>query len=350
MSDNYFFALIITFILGINFQNTFRKAAKHIGLVDKSGERKTPDRKIPLSGGIAMFLSLAFTALLLNESINELRPLFSGMLIMLVAGVMGDLQEMKTSQRFLLQLLAAFIAYQWGGVQLIDLGKLLAEGKTLELRNFSLPITVLTIVGIINTVKMLDRVDGADGLAGSIALVITFLLAMVALGAGNISAFQILGLVSVALVTFLFFNWRFYVNQKALLYMGDAGSLLLGFVIAYFLIKFSQGENRLLAPVTALWIFGYPVIDGMTMIIRRLLKGRSPFTRDRDHFHHLLQSAHVDLNTTTFILVFISTLCAATGMLGEHYQISQHIMFYGFIITFVCYFIIIHIIKGVGVN
>jgi len=100
MSDNYFFALIITFILGINLQNTFRRVAKHVGLVDRIDKIQGHDGKIPLSGGIAMFLSLTFTALLLNESIHNLRPLFSGILILMVIGILNDLQELKPSQRF----------------------------------------------------------------------------------------------------------------------------------------------------------------------------------------------------------------------------------------------------------
>ncbi len=336
MSDNYFFALIITFILGVNFQNSFRKVAKHVGLVEAPGDRNNHEIGVPLSGGIAMFMAFTFTALLMNESIHNLRPLFSGLLILIVIGVLSDLHEIKRPQRLFLEILAAFIAYQWGGVQLIDLGHLLTDGKTLELRNFSLPATVLAFIGIIKTLRMLDS---TDGLAGSIALICSFLLAIVALRAGDISSFQILGLVCIAIISFLFFNWRFYVNQTALAFMGASGSLFLGFIIAFYLLKLSQGESATIAPVTALWIFGFPIIDTVSIVLQRLLKGNL-LSDEREQFHYLLQAAGLNQTAATFIMLLITSLFAAAGFLGEYYQIPEHIMFYAFLLSFGSYFLI----------
>ncbi len=338
MSDNYTFALIITFFLGLNFQYSFRGAAVKVGLVDSPCERKNHCGQVPLSGGLAMFLAFAFTALLLNDSIHNLRPLFAGMMILMVVGVLDDLHELKPSTRLIMQLLAAFVAYQWGGVQLIDLGDLLAADKVLELRDFSLPITLFAIVGITNAINLLD---GLDGLAGSISLLTTTLLSFIALSAGNIAYFHILGLMSVSILTFLLFNWRFYFNKKALVFMGDAGSLFLGFIIAWFLIRLSQGEERVIAPVTALWIFAFPVIETVTLIIRRLLKGRSPLTADREHIHHLLQDYGLSQRRTVLAILFISTAFVCIGLLGEYYQVPEHIMFYAFMLLFVAYFLLV---------
>jgi UDP-GlcNAc:undecaprenyl-phosphate GlcNAc-1-phosphate transferase len=335
MTDNYLFALIITFLLGLNFQHSFRGAAIKVGLVDTPCKRKNHECDIPLSGGIAMFLSFTFTALLLNDSIHNLRPLFSGLMILVVVGVLDDLHELKARTRFIMQLMAGFVAFQWGNVQLVDFGDLLAANKTLELRDFSLPMTLFAIVGITNAVNLLD---GVDGLAGSISLLTIGILTIIAFLAGNISCFHILGLVCISILPFLFYNWRFYLNKKALVFMGDAGSLFLGFIIAYYFIKLSQGEDRCMVPVTALWIFAFPVIETITLIIRRLLQGRSPFSADREHFHHLLQAWGLSQPKTVLFILIISIVFAIIGLLGEYYPLPEHFMFYGFMLLFVAYF------------
>jgi UDP-GlcNAc:undecaprenyl-phosphate GlcNAc-1-phosphate transferase len=139
----------------------------------------------------------------------------------------------------------------------------------------------------------------------------------------------------------LFYNWRFYLNKKALVFMGDAGSMFLGFIIAYYLIKLSQGEDRCMAPVTALWVFAFPVIETITLIIRRLLQGRSPFSADREHFHHLLQVWGLSQRRTVLFILIVSTAFAITGLLGEYYRVPEHIMFYGFVLLFVAYFLVV---------
>ena len=338
MTDNYLLALIITFLLGLNFQHAFQGAAIKVGLVDSPCERKNHYGQIPLSGGLAIFLTFTFAALLLNDFINNLRPLFAGMMILMVVGVKDDLHELKPFTRLYMQLFAAFVACQWGDVQLIDLGHLLAVDKVLELRNFSLPLTLFAIIGITNAVNLLD---GVDGLAGSISLLTTSLLSLIALWSGDIDSFHILGLISVSILTFLIFNWRFYLNKKAQVFMGDAGSLMLGFIIAWFLIRLSQGNERVLDPVTALWIFAFPVIETLTLIIRRLLKGRSPISADREHFHDLLQSYGLSQRRTVLFIVFISTAFALIGLLGKYFQIPEHIMFYGFTLLFAVYFMLV---------
>jgi len=338
MTDNYFFTIIITLLLSFFFQNQFRKTAKKVGLVDKPCERKQHCGAIPQSGGIAIFLAFAFSVLLLDDSIHDIRVFFSGAMILIVVGILDDLHDIKPSYRIYLQIVVGFIIFQFNHIQLIDFGQLLIPGKTIELGDFSLPITILSVVGVINAFNMLD---GIDGLAGSVATIILLALAILSFNAGDTSSFQLLGLLSTATFVFVLFNWRFYNNKKSLVFMGDSGSLFIGFVIAFYLIKLSQGGERIISPVAALWIFAFPIIDTMTMMFRRLLKGRSPFNADREHFHHLLQLAGFNPHTTTFIIIMINIICITIGIAIGQLQLIEAYMFYAFLTLFIAYYYMI---------
>ncbi len=338
MTDNYIFALIITSLLSLFFQSHLQKAAIKVGLVDKPNERKQHEGIVPLTGGLGIFLAFSFTVLLLDSSINNIRVFFSGAMILVIIGVLDDIHEIKASHRLVAQMLVGFIIFQFNNIQLLDFGEILIKGEVLELGAFSLPVTIIAVVGVINAFNMLD---GIDGLAGSIALIILSMLSLFALYAGDISTFQLLGILSVAILVFLLFNWRFYHKKTALVFLGDSGSLFIGYVLAYFLIKLSQGDQRIITPVAALWIFAYPVIDTVTMMFRRMLKGHSPFDADREHFHHLLQMAGFSQHKTTSIIICINITCVLIGFLINSYHVAESYAFYVFIVLYVAYYLMI---------
>ena len=116
--------------------------------------------------------------------------------------------------------------------------------------------------------------------------------------------------------------------------MGDAGSMFIGLTIAWLLIDLSQGENRIFAPVTALWLFAVPLIEMSSAILRRLTSGKSPFMPDLYHFHHLLIRLGVGEKTTLLIMILFSLLMAVMGILGELYGIAEWVMFVGFLLIF----------------
>ena len=338
MSDNYFFALLITIALSFFFQSHFRNVALKIGLIDVPSQRKQHQGDVPLTGGIAIFLAFSFSVLFLVDSIHHIRVLCAGALILMVVGVLDDLHEIKASHRFYMQAIVAFVIFQFQGIQLLDFGELLIKGNTLSLGDFSLPFTVIGVIAVINAFNMLD---GVDGLAGSVACIILFTLSMMALSHGDSSSFQILGLLTTSTFVFVLFNWRFFRHKNTKVFMGDAGTLFIGYILAYFLIKLSQGENRVMPPIAALWIFGYPIIDTTTMILRRLIKGGSPFNADREHFHHLLQLAGFSGHTTTFIILLINILFVGIGVAIERFDLVESYAFYVFLICFLCYFYVI---------
>lgn len=335
MAYSYTLSLFTAFIAAAILLSSLRRVAFHINLTDKPDHRKDHKGEVPLIGGLCMFLALCFAILTLDFPIRDLKPFFAGSMILVMVGILDDMRELPPSSRFIAQIIAALIMSEWGSIFLSDLGMLVFPGNTLELGWFALPFTIFATIGVINALNM---VDGVDGLAGSTSLVTTGSLILLALCSGELLSAKILGLIAAVLTAFLLFNWRFAQHQRALVFMGDAGSMFLGFTLAWFLIKSAQGEGRLMEPVTAIWIFAVPLIDTVSMMLRRVMKGRSPFAADREHFHHLLLMAGFSHRETVLIILLVSVICAATGLAGHFYGIPEAVMFYLFLLLFGTYF------------
>lgn len=311
-----------------------RRIAPRLGLLDQPGGRKAHKGAIPLVGGLAMFVGFAFALLMLDTGLHTLRALIAGATLMVVVGVLDDMHELSSSSRFIVQIASALMMIYWGGVELLDLGKLVSD-ETLYLGWWSVPLTVFATVGVINALNM---VDGVDGLAGSVALVSSLALALAAVVNGNETAALVLGLLASVLAAFLLLNLRLPWQPRATVFMGDAGSMFLGFVLAWFLIDLAQGEGRAISPAAALWLLGVPLIDTVTMMLRRILKKRSPFAPDREHFHHVLLLAGFSPSIALAIIVGASLGMAAFGLAAHWMHLSEAVIFYLFLGLFVAYF------------
>jgi len=214
-----------------------------------------------------------------------------------------------------------------------DLGYLVPTGHPVSLGIMAVPLTVFAIVGVTNAVNMSD---GIDGQAASLVLVAVSALAVITWVNGHLGALAILILLAGVLIAFLTFNLRFH--GTALVFMGDAGSMFLGFVLAWLLVKVSQGDDRLMAPVTALWIFALPLIDTVSMMLRRALLGRSPFLADREHFHHILLAAGFTPKQTLALTVLLAGIAAGVGLAGHFLGVEEYWMFLAFISLFALHF------------
>jgi UDP-GlcNAc:undecaprenyl-phosphate GlcNAc-1-phosphate transferase len=338
MKFDYIFSVLTAFALTAFLLIILRPVAFHIGLIDQPDERKQHAGAVPLTGGIAMFMALCLAILTLDISISWLRAFFAGSLILIFTGILDDLHELSTSARFIAQIIATTIMAVFGGVVLNDFGYLLSNNFVAETGWFAIPVTVFSAIGVINALNMLD---GIDGLAGSIALVSVTAMAIISFFAGDTNSLLILGLFASVLIAFLIFNLRCNQERCSLVFMGDAGSMFIGFVLSWFLIYLSQGDARAMAPVTALWLFAVPLNETLTMMIRRVRHSRSPFSADREHLHHMMELAGFSKHMSLLIIVSASVVFAAIGLLGHFLQISEPIMFYSFLIIFATYLLLI---------
>lgn len=312
----------------------FRPVAAHLGLIDCPGGRKCHEGNVPLIGGIAMFVGVLFAMLVSHIPLEAYRSLLAGMLVMVVVGVLDDRQDLTARLRFLAQMFAALLVATWGGLRLDNLGSLVSS-EVLVLGALAIPFTVFGMLGVINAFNMSD---GVDGLCGSLTLSSVGLFAAAAWGAGRFTDLQVLLLLVAAVSAFLVFNFPFPGRRQAKVFMGDAGSMFLGFSLAWFAVSLTQGETRAIAPVTALWILALPLMDTVSVMVRRMLKGLSPFAPDREHFHHIFLVAGYGARSTVLIMLGISLTLGVVGLVAERLGVPEYIMFYAFLMLFALYF------------
>lgn len=324
----------LAFVATVVLLYVLKRLAPRIDLVDYPGGHRWHETATPLVGGLAMFLGFLFGVLTLDIPLAPLRSFFAAAALLIVVGVLDDLHELSSNLRFVPQVAAALLMVYWGGVSLHDLGAL-TFGAPVYLGRWAVPITVFAGVGVINALNMSD---GMDGQAGGLTVVALAALALVAANAGNVPDAQLLILLAVLVAAFLLFNLRL-LRARALVFMGDAGSMFLGFALAWFLIKLSQGEQRAMTPVTALWLLALPLFDTVGIMLRRILQRRSPFLADREHFHHLLLAWGCSVNQALVVVLGAALACAAVGLGGLYLRLSEGVMFSGFLVVFGAYFL-----------
>jgi UDP-GlcNAc:undecaprenyl-phosphate GlcNAc-1-phosphate transferase len=134
-------------------------------------------------------------------------------------------------------------------------------------------------------------------------------LLLVAFLGSAISSAYLLMLLAAAIIGFLVFNLRIFGRNRAVVFMGDAGSMFLGLALTWFAISMSQGAARIITPAAALWFLMLPIFDTVVMIFRRIRRRRSPFAPDREHIHHIFQMAGFTVNETVVVM-------AAAAMIG----------------------------------
>lgn len=317
-----------------------RPLAGRIGLVDVPDARKHHDVNTPLIGGLAMFVGFTFAVLTLDVSLSQYRGLFLGLLVLIVVGVLDDMHDLSSYAKFLAQITAAVFMVSWGGVSLHSLGWITPSGALVELGAWTVPFTIFSTVGVINALNM---VDGMDGLAGSLAFIGLMALGIMAYDAGNTGPAYILFIVAATVLAFLSFNLRLFGRSRALIFMGDSGSMFLGFILSWYVIDFSAPQMRTIAPVTALWILAIPLFDAVYLLLRRVLSGRSPFAADRYHLHHLLLARGLSVNQTLSLIIVLALSMAGFGVYGFVHKVSEAIQFYSFLLAFAVYFLAMNI-------
>jgi undecaprenyl-phosphate alpha-N-acetylglucosaminyl 1-phosphatetransferase len=314
--------------------------AGRLGAMDRPGGHKQHAVSTPFVGGLGL-ISVLVVAFTLGDHLPGGSPsvaLLAGSVCMFVTGMADDIWHLGCRSRFAVQAAVALAMVFVGGVELASFGELLPAVEV-DLGWLALPMTVFATIGLINAVNM---IDGIDGLSGSVSLVSLVFIAVVALLSGN-SAYL---LVTVALMGgvagFLFFNLRYPGNPRARVFLGDNGSMLLGFVFAWLLSALSQGgEAAAMTPVTALWLFALPLMDTIGVMVRRIWLGKSPFRADRHHLHHLLVRAGFRVCDVVAVAVLMQIVFALIGVGGLLLGVPEYLMFWLFLGVFAVYLLII---------
>jgi len=320
--------ILNAFLLTVVAILMLERAAFRVGLVDRPSARKNHGRHVPLVGGLAMFASFLVASLLADESLRAPWNFLLGTGALVLLGALDDVLDIPAVIKLIVQIIAAAIIVIPGWYIVGSLGNLLGEGN-LELGVLALPFTLLFMVGVINSFNMLD---GLDGVAGGAAACAFFWLAVIASTGSRDGTVNSLLLLLSATLGFLTFNMRHPWSRQARVFMGDAGSMLLGAAVAFFAISTARQLPGEAGFPALLWLFAVPVLDTLSLIVRRLWAGRSPFSADRQHLHHLFLEYGATPGQASAIVVILCALHGAVGTAGVLLGVSDQVMAWGLLL------------------
>lgn len=320
-------------MLTLFFTYIFRRYAYKLDLVDYPGGHKLHDVPTPLVGGLGIFCGAMTSFFFFPLALGDLRIFMAGGTLLVIVGVLDDLHDLSSRSRFIGQIAAAGLMCWGGGNVIRDLG-LLVPGELVDLGIFSVPFTIFATVGVINALNMADGMDGEAGILTLVAFG-----ALVILSVGNERDVLLLSIFIAAVLVFLLFNLGLFLRGEKV-FLGDAGSMYLGFAITWFLIDFSQGTGRVMAPVTALFILAIPLYDTVGLLFHRLIEGKSPFKADRNHLHHVLQRLGFTKRRALLVIAILSSGIALLGLYWEARGVPEHKRLLGFLSGFIGYYII----------
>ena len=306
-----------------------RPLAFAVGLLDAPGGRKFHEGFIPIIGGIAMFAGIFAGFALLPFPAKFLHSVFAASLLLMVIGAVDDRFHLPATVRISSQIVAVLLMVFGAGLKLSDIGDPFGTG-IISMGSFTLIFTMLVTLTMINAYNL---VDGADGLAGTLTLIALLSVALVS-DIHHLSAVAALT-VSAAIIGFLLFNFPTPWNRRVRSFMGDAGSTMLGFAVVWITLGVSQGEARVISPVHCLWFAAIPIFDCLTCFVRRAMKGKSPFSPGRDHFHHILFRGGFTVRPALAILTGLQLVYALTAVAAHFAGVADVVMFTAWSVLFV---------------
>ncbi|RXJ46060.1 MraY family glycosyltransferase [Gelidibacter gilvus] len=296
-------------------------------LMDEPGSRSVHSKRTPTLGGIAIFMSLVVVITTLGALLNTkvLLLLLGGMSILFFLGLKDDLLVLSPKKKFLGQLLAALVLIIFTDTRIVGFFGIF--GITTLPYWFSVLFTLFVYVLIINAYNL---IDGVDGLAGSLALFACAAFTYIFLKTQDISMATIAVATIGSLIPFLRLNFA----KKRKIFMGDTGSMIIGFLLSFFVVRFLS-EAQIYrtsifynsAPILALAIVFFPLLDTFRVFfIRIVFHRKSPFHADQNHLHHgFLRLGYSHIQTTTCIVI-INVILFVLALLFKDFEIHLQLI------------------------
>ncbi|MBS0849941.1 UDP-N-acetylglucosamine--undecaprenyl-phosphate N-acetylglucosaminephosphotransferase [Citrobacter sp. JGM124] len=325
--------LTLIFVFTTVFIFFARTVAKKIGLVDKPNYRKRHQGLIPLVGGISVYAGICFTFFITQYYIPHasLYIFCAGVLVFI--GALDDRFDISVKIRASIQAIIGIVMMCFAGLHLASLGHIFGNWE-MTLGPFGYFLTLFAVWAAINAFNM---VDGIDGLLGGLSSVSFAALGIILTLSGQYSLAMLCFAMIAAILPYILLNLGI-LGHRFKVFMGDAGSTLIGFTVIWILLETTQGETHPISPVTALWIIAIPLMDMVAIMYRRLRKGMSPFSPDRQHIHHLIMRAGFTSRQAFVLITFAAVVLAAVGIIGEYVKfIPEWFMLALFLLAFVLY-------------
>ena len=337
--------LIISIMASLAINSVLRNFAKEkkllVDIPDRS--RKFHKRATPLTGGIGILLAVIISTEIYLD-MNNLKgymPEFSQKLYvasipLLLLFLVDDFKTLRPFYRLMIQVVLSLYVIFSTDVYLYTLGNLFGFGE-IQLGILSIPLTIFCVVGIMNAFNMIDGINGLC--AGSAMAALLFI--------GFYSGLMydsVLIILIGSMLGFLIFNLRFF-GKKRGVFLGDSGSNLIGFWVAWSAIYASQNMLYQVEPITMLWFVSIPLLDCIGLIFSRVIKGVSIASPGRDHIHHKLMLRYSPEGTLGIIL-FISLLAGIFGIFLDN-NYAPWVSTYGFILFSTIYYLYAYAYKNV---
>ena len=330
------FSALVAFAVTLTVIRLLASIAWRLGLTDTSSGHKRHDGEVPTIGGISSFVGFVAGLAVIGQEFDTLLPFMTACGLLLIVGIADDRHMLPAWVRLAAQIVAALIMTLWADIRVESLGNLTGNGPIL-LGDWAVPFTVFGVVGVINAVNM---IDGIDGLAGTIVLsVLTTLVILSALqGADGMTASM--AVLAFSIASFLLFNHPHVGGPKRTrIFLGDAGTLFLGLVVAWCLVDLSQSPTQVIRPVSALWLLLIPLYDTIALMLRRIANRRSPFSPDREHLHHALMAIGISAPSALQIMSAMQILIITLVITTERLPIAEWGLFLIFVVLSLMYLI-----------
>ena len=324
---------LFAFILALAISFACTPAARMLAIKIKAVDVPKDNRRmhkvpIPRMGGLAIFAGFLVSVLFFVPLGNEFRSILIGALILVVLGIIDDIVALKPRTKFAGQIIAALIP-ALSGVSIHGIVNPFVPGQYSTLGIFSIPFTVIWIVGITNAVNF---IDGLDGLACGVSAIATVTMFIIAVLFGETYIALMMAALAGACLGFLPYNMN-----PAKIFMGDTGSMFLGYILATASIQGLFKFYAVISFAVPFILLGLPIFDTGFAIVRRLLKGQSPLQADRGHVHHRLIDLGFDQKQSVAILYAFSALMGLTAVILARTNESKLIILA--IAVLVCFFL-----------
>jgi len=307
---NIILALTFQYLLTIFLLSVAHK--KNL-LLDIPNYRKIHNVGVPLIGGLAIFISYLFFFILdaFNNNFSYFTAtnslIFFAIFIVFFSGLIDDQKNTSWQFRIFVQLISSILVVVFTDLKVTEIGTIFFE--EVELLSLSIPITVLCIIGLTNA---LNLIDGIDGSAGIHSISVMSFLIIFSNNANSIDYFVL------ALITIIGGYLIFNLSEKRKIFLGDSGSLMLGFIISLLLIFYSQNPTLGVNPNIVVWLVALPIFDLFSVILKRRKAKHRTFDPNKDHLHHILIEIGFSKQETLLIIFCLIILMQIIG-----YTISE---------------------------
>ena len=270
-------------------------------LLDEPNLRTVHMSLTPRLGGIAIFAGFTSALTIFGYFDKEIQQIIAGCIVLFFVGIKDDIVSVSPFKKFFVQVLATGIVIFIGDIRITSFQGFLGFYELPM--GLSYAFTALVIIGITNAINL---IDGLDGLAGSLTVLVcsVFGFYFYFSGVSGSSSYVDIAFCLVGgVVGFLKYNIR-----KAIIFMGDTGSLVCGFIISILAIKFIEFKIVSAAPATAVAIMIIPIVDTLRVFSIRILAGRSPFSPDKNHIHHILKGTGLSSIKIVLVILIVNSI------------------------------------------